>query len=187
MSRRLFVALPPNEAAIAHLQHHLAIIGPPEGRARPTVPAGWHITMVFLGEVADEDADDVNDGLAEALNGFEPFPLALAGGGAFGPPEAAKSWWAGVHDPTGTLPEINRVCLRAAKVAGIRVAAENFFPHLTLFRGHPRPSPRWLRSWDDYRGPDWTVNAVHLMESVLQPSGSHYRTLVTHPLNCWAT
>lgn len=183
MSRRLFVALPPDEAASNHLQDFVALVGPPAGDIRATEPAGWHVTLAFLDQVGDEIADDYVEQLAELLAGFTPCQLALRGGGAFGPPDAARTWWAGVADPSGTLPELNQVCRRAAQRCGIRVAAEKkYFPHLTLYRGRPRPSHRWMRSWEDYRGPEWSAHRVHLMESLLLPGAAHYRTVTTFEL-----
>lgn len=182
MSRRLFVALPPDEAASNHLHDFIALVGPPDGQARAIEPANWHITLAFLDEVSDESTAEFSEHLGEQLLGFEPFQLGLLGGGAFGPPEAVRTWWAGVRDPSYTLPELNHVCLVAARRSGIKVATERFFPHLTLFRGRPRPSHRWMRSWDDYLGPEWTSDTVHLMESLLLPRAAHYRSIATFGL-----
>lgn len=182
MSRRLFVALPPSEAAINHLHDFCTLVGPPDGQPRLTEPAGWHLTLAFLDEVDDKVAAEFCEELATQLLGFGAFPLALLGGGAFGPPDGVRTWWAGVWDADYQLPELNHACVQAAKRAGIKVAAEKFFPHLTLYRGRPRPSHRWMRSWDDYRGPEWTADAVHLMESLRLPGAAHYRTVETFPL-----
>ncbi len=177
MTRRLFVSVSPNEAAVTHLADFLALVGPPEGQPKLSPQPNWHITTAFLGDVDDDRGADFVEHLGEHLLGTEPFPLALRGGGAFGTPHEPRIWWAGVDDPTGALPEINAACLRAARQAGIAVAREHYLAHLTLFRGRPHPSARWMASWDDYRGPTWTVDAVHLMESVMGRTGSHYRSL----------
>ncbi len=182
MPRRLFVALPPDEAAIEHLQQFLNLVGPPGGTPRQTAASGWHITSVFLGEEDDEVADEFWSVLTEQLLGFEPFELALRGGGSFAPPDVSRTWWAGVHDPDGALPQINEAALLAARRARIKVDAEKYFSHLTVYRGRPRPSPQWTRAWDQYQGPAWQADAVHLMESILQPTGSHYRTIARHHL-----
>lgn len=177
MTRRLFVALLPDEKAIDQLQRFLALVGPPGGTPRQTAASGWHITSVFLGDVDEHQCAEFSEQLGELLAGIEPFPLALAGGGAFGPADVARTWWAGVHDRDEMLPEINQVCLIAARRAKITVAAEKYFAHLTIYRGRPRPTPAWVASWRDYRSPTWTADAVHLMESVRTPAEAYYRTI----------
>jgi 2'-5' RNA ligase len=186
---RLFTAVYPSPEASAHLDLALAAIGGPAvadpGRGLRWVPPEQrHVTLSFHGEVPDGAVPDYVAALTAALAGTAAFEVALAGGGSFG----GRTLWAGVADGVAGLRTLASAASDAAGEAGLR--AEDRVggrPHLTLARAGARAAPpprsrgrRSARAGDDgtplvawahalavYRGPAWTVGAVHVVTSVL--------------------
>jgi 2'-5' RNA ligase len=101
---RLFVALVPPEEAMEHLAEHLE----PRVAAGPdlrwTDPHQWHVTLAFLGEVAEWRLDDLESGLGAVASRYAAPTLSVAGAGAFPNPYAARVLWAGVEPVTSTAP-----------------------------------------------------------------------------------
>jgi 2'-5' RNA ligase len=153
---RLFVAVRPPAEAVEHL-----------GAVLPRWPSDlrrWHVTLAFLGEVADPQP--VTDALAGACREHRPFVLRLAGSGAFG---RNGPVWVGLD---GDLPELHALAesvADACRSAGVAVEDRPYRPHVTVGR-RGSPDPRALA---DYAGPDWEVNQVELVRSRLGRAVRH--------------
>ncbi|GAA2182053.1 2'-5' RNA ligase family protein [Brooklawnia cerclae] len=178
----MFIAVLPPAQVIEHLADQIEHVGPPAGRPRMTTPGSWHITCAFLGEVDDDRADRLADALPDHAAGIEPFPLRLAGIGAFPDLATPRHWWVGVDDPTGRLATLFRACRQACRESGIAVGRAAQLAHLTVARGKPAPDPEWAAAWQGYLGPEWTVDGLDLMVSVLSGTGAHYSSIARFPL-----
>jgi 2'-5' RNA ligase len=146
---RLFVALRPPPEAVADLRAQLP--------RWPTAPDRWHITLAFLGEVADPAPVEAE--LRNRLTRIPPFVLSLAGSGAFG----GGHVWVGVGGEVQRLHDLAGRVAAAARAAGVDVERRPYRPHLTVGRRR-QPDPRRLA---DYRGPDWRADEVELVRSDL--------------------
>ncbi len=97
-----------------------------------TWPAGWHVTLAFLGDVADDHAGPVADAVRVAL-AEHPLPdqLVVGGAGSFGD----RVLWCRVDDePSGALaPLAGAVRSRCARL-GIDVDDAPFRAHVTIAR-----------------------------------------------------
>jgi 2'-5' RNA ligase len=184
---RLFVAAYPPGDALDHLAE--AIGGLRLGAAaaagtnvRLAARPLWHLTLAFLGEVADDRTPDaagaLGDGVARWL---EPTPdrvvrLRLAGGGRFGRRRFTVLWvgLAGDVDGLRSLADAVRRELRRARLPFDR---KPFRPHLTFARpGERLPAPDLtadLAAIRGYEGPEWTVDVVHLVRSHQGPKPVH--------------
>ncbi len=112
---RLFVAVRPDEAALAHLAAAL-------GRApAPT----WHITLAFLGEAPVPV-------LGSVAAAHPPLRLALAGSGRFG-----RAVWVGVAGDVGRLAVLAADVQAACGLTDDRP----YRPHLTIARSGLDPAP----------------------------------------------
>jgi 2'-5' RNA ligase len=186
---RLFVALVPPEEAVEDLDAFLDV-------RRSAAPYRWadttqfHLTLAFLGDVADWRVDELLERLAQAAGRRTPFDLTIAGGGAFPDPSRAKVIWAGLECATesGRL-ELDRLAVgarTAAATSGIEVDGTRFRPHLTVARlGFPEEVSNWVRLLDAYRGPTWTASHITLVQSHLGqgPRGKpRYDVLAEIPL-----
>lgn len=141
----------------------------------------WHVTVQYLGKVADSDA------LVAALAG----PLARAAaptvqiGGAGGFPSARRAavFWLGVVDaePLGTVHEV--VLDAAADFIRPRDVIP-YVPHLTLARlDSPKRITAEVEALDGSAlGPAWTVDELVLFESESHRGGATYRRIAGLPL-----
>ena len=159
---RLFVALRPPSDAVEHLQRLL-----PQW---PGPPERWHLTLAFLGEVADEGPVDA--ALAVGLDGAPGPELVLAGSGSFG-----RTVWVGVDGDLDELHELARRTSAAVRGAGVPLERRRFRPHVTVGRAG-RPDPARLSA---YRGPAWTAGQVELVRSDLGRTVTH-TVLARYPL-----
>ncbi|MCA1712013.1 MAG: RNA 2',3'-cyclic phosphodiesterase [Actinobacteria bacterium] len=153
---RLFVQVRPSPGAVAHLQAHL-------GRVRTSNPDQWHVTLAFLGDVAD--AEPLHGGLQAAADLHPPFALRLAGGGTFGP----RTTWAGV---AGDVEVLRSLAQHVQDACGLE--PRPYRPHLTV----GRVDPRLLSGYD---GPEFRVDQLQLVQSVLGTRAVH-TVLRAYPL-----
>lgn len=168
----MFVALVPPAAAVEHLEEFLL----PRQEAGPglrwTSAEQWHLTLAFLGNMAERHLDDLEARLERAARRRTPFELALSGAGCFPSPHRAKVLFAGLWLPGDREREELRRLATGVRAASAKAGAEpgggRFHPHLTLARcGRPIEASRWLRVLEPYRGPVWRAEEISLVESHL--------------------
>lgn len=96
---RLFVAIVPPSAALAELAAAVAPLRAARPELRWTGPADWHLTLAFLGEVADRVLPDLSVRLERAARRHPVTELAVHGAGAFPRPSRASVLWAAIAQP----------------------------------------------------------------------------------------
>ena len=159
-----------------------------------SLPVRWvseealHLTLRFLGEVAEEQSGPIAEALAAAVRrgGARPFPLALGGVGAFPDVARPRVVWLGAerHPALELLANDVENALRAF---AFEPELRPFNPHLTLGRVERGARPAAFRDFArlaaavGYEGVI-TVESVDLMHSTLGPSGASYRVLARAPL-----
>jgi 2'-5' RNA ligase len=156
---RLFVAVLPTDEVRADLQRRLApALGSGDRRVRLTPAERWHVTLAFLGEVADERRADVERALTD-IPASGPFTLRLAGGGRFGNGRSAAVW-AGVQGDLGALTDLHAAIRAALDEHGLPYDDRPLTPHLTI--AYTRENVLL----DGYLGPQWTVDEFVLVRSL---------------------
>lgn len=192
---RLFVAVYPPPAALDHLAgavgrlrlgEAVAAGQNPRLAARPL----WHVTLVFLGEVADERAADVAPALAAGVAGWRerggqpPLRFRLAGGGRFGRRRFTVVW-VGLAGDVEALAAVGRWVRRGLRQARLRPDRRPLRPHLTLARPGDRLSAADLSAdlsaLAGYEGPEWSLESLRLVRSRLGPKPAH-ESLASVPL-----
>ncbi len=154
---RTFLAVRPPPPAVEHLRAVLP--------SWPSAHERWHVTLAFLGEVADPAA--LLPGLAAACAGRVPLELRLAGSGAFG---RGGPVWVGVGGDGAGLTDLAGAVAQACRRLGVEVESRSYRPHLTVGR-RGRPDPALLAA---YAGPAWTAAEVELVTSRLGPPVAHH-------------
>lgn len=171
VTHRLFFALWPTDDLRAQIERDtrdfVALAG---GRAIPA--ANFHVTLVFLGEVADSRVDAARaaaDNISSAR-----FSLTL---------NMIESWtesdvlvFSGECPPPALGALVDRLRINLSQ-REFRLQRQTFKPHVTLIRKLPRRLPKQpavpLR---------WQVEDFALVESVQSPSGSQYTVIGRWPL-----
>ncbi|WP_251093895.1 RNA 2',3'-cyclic phosphodiesterase [Streptomyces sp. Caat 7-52] len=169
---RLFAAVLPPEDIADELAAEVARLRqlPDAGRLRWTGRPGWHFTLAFYGEVADDLVPDLSDRLARAAGRTPPFSLSLAGGGQFG---HGRALWTGAQGDVTKLRLLADRAEAAARKAGVPMGEHRRYKaHLTVARSRDavdvRPYVDLLRG---FTGRSWDVADVALVRSNLPRSG----------------
>lgn len=192
---RLFVAVLPPAGVAAELNAALAPLHalPGADGLRWSDPAGWHLTLAFLGRVGEGLRPELDERLERAARRHPPLSLALADGGRFGD----RALWAGVGDGDGGRKALCRLAGSAAAAArrtGIPVDERPFRAHLTVARSRTahrreggaaavglRPFAEALAGFESSA---WTADRLRLMSSTPGPVGRppRYATVRSWPL-----
>jgi RNA 2',3'-cyclic 3'-phosphodiesterase len=186
---RLFIAVELDEAAKNAIAREQKRIAPAMRESRSTLK--WvkrdqmHLTLVFLGEVAEERASIVVEAVERPL-AQRPFELAFGGLGTFPSQGAPRVLWLAILDGAKALVELQREMADRAAGCGIALESRPFSPHLTLGRWREsRPSDR--RAALGSPGPSVVarvhVEAATLFHSRLSSSGSTHTPLARATLS----
>lgn len=157
-------------------------VGPAGAAAAPS-----HLTLRFLGEVADDRLPAIAGRLREVASAHAPFDLEVTGVGAFPSMRAPRVVWAGVGRGA---PEIGRLAddvRRALAGEGEARPEARFVPHVTLFRVRTEADRRVAADLLHGRRaapPGFEVHVAELLlvESVLRSGGADHRTVERFPL-----
>lgn len=142
---RLFVAVDLDDAAraaIAGVQKRVAAaMGESRSNVKWARPDRMHLTLVFLGEIADARVPAIVDAVSRDVTA-SPFDVAFDGVGVFPPRGAPKVVWVGVTAGARELIDLQHALAARLAPLGVALDARPFQPHLTLGR------------WRDSRGSD---------------------------------
>jgi 2'-5' RNA ligase len=176
---RTFIAIElPDEikAGLTDVQRSLKDLGVVD--ASWTRSEGIHLTLKFLGEVAESKVPDIMNGLRRAVDGTGPFRLEVGGIGTFPNPRNARVVWVGLSGDVEKLSRLQAGVEETISSIGFERDERSFTPHLTLGRiKHIRSRDKWLKALEgvkDIRLPGFDVSTVSLMKSELKPAGAVY-------------
>jgi RNA 2',3'-cyclic 3'-phosphodiesterase len=143
-------------------------------------PEQMHLTLVFIGEMADDRVQPVVDVMQRDIP-QQPFRLVFGGTGVFPPRGAPKVFWLGVVGGAEAAIALQQHVAGQLEPHGVSRDARPFSPHLTLGRWRDaRPSDR-RRIPPDGGAVVAAVEvaAVTLFQSRLSSSGPAYTALAS--------
>jgi len=182
---RSFVAVPLDAAA----QRALVALERELARAAPELkwvdPELMHLTLKFLGDVAEERLPEVTSAVRAALAPFRAFDVQLSGAGAFPDPAHARVLWAGAGAGTPELASLARAVEEAVEPLGFERESREWRAHVTLSRVKTRlrePAKLQEALAAPHELPRFRVDRVHLMKSEQSPRGLSYTPLATMEL-----
>ena len=145
MAYRLFIALDVSPAVQRKL--HAATAGLPAGDSKINFVAAdsIHLTLHFIGEVADDRQMDVHRAVEAAAGQVGPFELAVTGLRAVPPQGRLRMIWADVTEPTGRLATLHELLAANLREAGFPTDHRPFAPHITLARVKSARDPAAIR------------------------------------------
>jgi 2'-5' RNA ligase len=144
-------------------------------------PGNFHLTLRFIGEIAEDVAADVDDALSRLR--ARGFVLQIAGTGVFGG-DKPRSLWAGVErvpELVGLRDKVEQVLIRI----GLPPEPRKFTPHVTLARLHNPSLDKlgdFLAAHSRFRAEPLVVEAFSLIASFQTRSGSVYEDQADYPL-----
>lgn len=138
---------------------------------RPVKSQNMHITLRFIGEVPDENADEIKAELEEVR--FEKFDCLLRGTGVFPNESYVRVVWAGIESG-GKLEELSGKVNQALR--GVPGDGK-FSAHLTLARVKKKIDVSNFIAKHQEEFGSFTVESFELVQSVLEPGGPKYTTV----------
>ncbi len=148
---------------------------------RWTKPNNTHITLVFIGNITENETERVISAAQLAVKGFKPFEIAvdrISIGPSLDKPRMI--WLSGQENKN--LSELSRHLVQELKNVGIAADANhNFTLHITLARA--RNDELQGVKLDKKFEHSFIANSVEIMESKLSPAGPAYNTLESIKLN----
>ena len=178
---RLFVAIElPGDVKIA-----LATLPTPIPTARWVKPEHMHLTLRFIGDVAENQTEEIKTAL-EGVDSIR-FDLAVQGIGRFPPPKkkAPRVLWVGVVAQP-ILMALQARIEDALRSAGLVPEKKAFHPHITLARlkaqKPTQPVNNFLQQQAAFSTPPFLVTRFVLIESRLSSHGPTYTHVSEHAL-----
>ncbi len=158
----------------------------PAARVRWVPPENLHVTLWFLGEVADAGYDDLMRAVSVPF-AVPPFTMGIRGAGAFPERGSPRTLWFGLSEGRAPLVAIYDVLSARLPPLGFPAESRPYSPHLTippvkeLSRRDVPPVRAALASTSADIG-TCRVDAVTLFRSRTSPRGSQYEALLRVPL-----
>jgi 2'-5' RNA ligase len=179
---RLFVAIEIAADIRENIEAYISKLKPELHNARWVRPEGLHITLKFLGNVADERRGEIERELTKIV--APKFSLTVRDIGVFPNTKSPRVLWAGLK----AGPELEALAEnidQAMSRLGFPPEKRAFSPHVTLARFSERQNKSDLVFLTSEPQPDFgtmTATEFHLYESKLSPQGSRYSKLRTFSL-----
>jgi 2'-5' RNA ligase len=165
------VAVDPPDDARTDLITALAAVRGLPGEPRWTLPERWHLTLLFLDAVPDRQVADLVAAIGPQVLAAPLGRLRLAGAGRFGSTRRPQVAWIGLDGDVAAVTDLARRLAVEARRLRLEVEDRPFRPHLTVGRwrpGHPADGTV-IDRLAGYRGPEWPVREVRLLQSHLGP------------------
>lgn len=177
---RAFVAIPLPEELREELAGYAAgAVASFGGRAVPA--ENLHVTVHFLGSIADSDEEPLRAALAPACASVAPFSMRVAAA-ALAPPSRPRMIWAQLEAPFELADLAHAVAASAEPFAPHARPPRTGSPHVTLARLRRRPPRAAELPPLAAAGTEIAVAACELVRSHLGPGGSQYTTVAALPL-----
>ncbi len=131
-----------------------------------------HITLVFLGEVAEQDKDE----LIEKINKLhmQPFELELTRTGWWRKPQIL---WIGTSSVPEELLQLVKSIRKCVNKQGLKAEKREYQPHITIAR-----KAKHIKLTKDTLNIKWKVDSFALMKSSTAADGVNYEVIREWPL-----
>ncbi len=176
----------------------------PDGSVRWARIDAIHLTLKFLGNVAQSDFSSIEAALVQVGQRHAPFTFTSGGVGCFPNVRKPRVVWIGMQEETGALAALQRDVEKSLIPLGFESEKRAFRPHLTLGRIQRRVRPADQRRLGEViasaarvptcpggecQGQDGVggvghvhVRSFRLLRSDLRPSGAVYTSLALFDL-----
>jgi 2'-5' RNA ligase len=174
---RVFIAVDlPNEIRneLRKLQHELE---PATDTARWVAPESIHITLKFIGGIAEKRLEDIDTALTGLT--WKPFVITVRGVGFFPGNRSPRVFWAGMEAPT--MQNLAEELDSRMERSGFEKEKRAFRPHITLARARDSRIDSSLvtaaTAYAEHNFGSFIVDRIFLFKSILRPTGALYERL----------
>jgi len=159
----------------------------PPGTVRWTSTTNLHLTVKFLGEIPDDQVEDVRTKVRQLIAQTSCIPIQVGGNGVFPSNRRPRILWVGTDEPEALL-RFAVECEHACASAGIPKEERPFKAHLTIGRVKPDLADsqlhllgeRYLSLPKPEMG-GFGIDHMVLFRSELRPSGPVYTPIEVFP------
>jgi 2'-5' RNA ligase len=190
---RSFIAIELSEESrteLARLQSRLKEASPPKA-IRWTDPKNVHLTLHFLGDLAEDQLENVSRTVSDAAAPHTPFSLSLSSLGCFPNLRRARIVWVGITGDTDRLVALQSdLGDRLKKGIGFEPESRTYSPHLTIGRVKKGLTQNPLRELGQIleqqiprvgRLATLPVDLIKFIRSVLKPDCPVYTSMAKAP------
>jgi len=178
MSIRTFVAIEIDECVRQELGRVQSVLRDVPARVKWVKPRNIHLTLVFLGDIAETAVRDVTETMDKTASELPRFAYEVAGIGFFGPPRSPRIIWAGAKGNLQPLKDLHGFLTLELIERGFSLSDKPFTPHLTIARIRSTKNSEELinalRRTEERSFGRVAVRRVVLFRSDLQPTGPEY-------------
>jgi len=143
--------------------------------------SNFHVTMVFLGNVADDRASAVAQLSDAAVTDVPSFDLSWGGVGSFPTGHRPRVVWMGLQEPVPALMQLHQQLATGCRSAGFTVEDRPFHPHVTIGRVRSEKRVQKLVNAmpcaDVSHIPPCRATQLTLFRSQLSSAGAQYELL----------
>lgn len=186
MRTRTFLALPMDMGIIDRLVKAQGRLAQAGADVRWVDRENLHVTVKFLGGVADRELGQVCSIAQEIASQIDAFEFVVQGLVAQPPTGQLRMVWAGVEEVTGRLRQLQEIAEKAYVGLGFKQENRLYTSHLTLGRIKAGTNVDQLReAVKEFAETDFGVQAADeliVFSSQLEREGPTYTALVTVPL-----
>lgn len=179
---RAFIAVDLDDPVIEKVCNVVEILKPRITGIRWLRKENLHLTLKFLGNIAESQVEPITAALRHPLGLFSPCTISAKGLGVFPDFRRPKILWVGL---TGDqLVQLAAEIESALMPIGFTPENRAFTPHLTIgrWREGSRPAKNLrqeIDSLNDFEFGACAVRQIVLFQSVLKPEGASYSELRT--------
>lgn len=152
-----------------------------------TRPEQIHLTVKFLGDVADRNVPEVTEAARALASRYPSFDLEVRSAGCFPPKGPARIVWAGLADPPAALIDLHRDAEQSFAELGFKPENRAFKPHLTIGRVKESRDTWSLRdavaSEAGFTADIFPVDELVLFQSILDLQGPTYVPIAHLPFS----
>lgn len=182
---RTFVAIDFDEGIRRQLAALQTRLKPKCPKVKWVDPRQIHLTLKFLGEIAEGQVAAISEALGTLARECRPFEVKVEELGCFPPGGGVDVLWVGLKDPSGQLTACQAKCEDLIEPLGFPRERRRFSPHLTLGRNRDRTNGPKIRAALAAEPTavvgTQTVTGVTFYHSKLTPQGPIYKPLSKHP------
>ncbi len=183
---RTFIAIDLSPEIKNRLSAAVRLLKPMAAGLKWVAPENYHLTLKFLGEVAEPRVEVIKAVLDEVAGRYQKFNLIARGTGSFPPGQSRmRVVWVGL-EAGKELFSLQSELEEALSREGFEREERAFSPHLTIGRvREPQKQDRLKAELDRLSQQEFgtmEVKEVELFQSILHPEGPEYRVISRHYL-----